>query len=44
MRPLITAVGTRGGVAPALALAHEVRGIGLGVRLCVPAQLRPLSD
>lgn len=36
MRLLISAVGTRGDIAPALALAREVRGLGLGVRLCVP--------
>ena len=35
MRALLTAVGTRGDVQPALALALELRKLGHGVRLCI---------
>ena len=35
MRALLTAVGTRGDVQPALALALELRTLGHAVRLCV---------
>jgi vancomycin aglycone glucosyltransferase len=35
-RVLISAVGTRGDVQPALALALEARALGCDVRLCVP--------
>jgi vancomycin aglycone glucosyltransferase len=35
MRVLVSAVGTRGDVQPAVALALEVRGLGHDVRLCV---------
>lgn len=36
MRVLISAVGTRGDVEPALALAAQVRALGSEVRMCVP--------
>lgn len=36
MRALVVAVGTRGDVQPALALALELRALGHAVRLCVP--------
>ena len=35
MRALLTAVGTRGDVQPAIALALELRNLGHAVRLCV---------
>src|SRR5262245_19267016 len=35
MRALVTAVGTRGDVQPALALALELRKLGHAVRLCI---------
>ena len=35
MRALLTAVGTRGDVQPALALALELRRLGHFVRLCI---------
>ena len=35
MRALVAAVGTRGDVQPALALALELRQLGHGVRLCI---------
>ena len=35
MRVLLTAVGTRGDVQPALALALELRNLGHEVRLCI---------
>jgi vancomycin aglycone glucosyltransferase len=35
LRVLVSAVGTRGDVQPAVALALEVRGLGHDVRLCV---------
>jgi vancomycin aglycone glucosyltransferase len=35
MRALLAAVGTRGDVQPALALAVELRKLGHGVRLCI---------
>jgi len=35
MRVLLSAVGTRGDVQPALALALELRDLGHGVRLCI---------
>src|SRR5215472_4092459 len=35
MRALLTAVGTRGDVQPALALALELRKLGHAVRLCI---------
>ena len=35
MRALLTAVGTRGDVQPALALAIELRKLGHEVRLCI---------
>lgn len=35
MRVLLTAVGTRGDVQPALALALELRSLGHAVRLCI---------
>src|SRR5919112_2434570 len=35
MRVLVSAVGTRGDVQPAVALALELRGLGHDVRLCV---------
>ena len=35
MRALVTAVGTRGDVQPALALALELRQLGHAVRLCI---------
>ena len=35
MRALLAAVGTRGDVQPALALALELRKLGHGVRLCI---------
>jgi vancomycin aglycone glucosyltransferase len=36
VRALISSVGTRGDVQPALALALEVRALGYDVRMCVP--------
>lgn len=36
MRILISSVGTRGDVQPAIALALELHGLGCEVRLCVP--------
>lgn len=36
MRVLVSAVGTRGDVQPAIALAQALRGEGAQVRLCVP--------
>ena len=35
MRALVAAVGTRGDVQPALALALELRKLGHAVRLCI---------
>ena len=35
MRALLTAVGTRGDVQPALALALQLRMLGHEVRLCI---------
>jgi vancomycin aglycone glucosyltransferase len=35
MRVLLAAVGTRGDVQPALALALELRKLGHAVRLCI---------
>src|SRR5262245_18190794 len=35
MRALLTAVGTRGDVHPALAFALELRKLGYAVRMCV---------
>ena len=35
MRALLAAVGTRGDVQPALALALELRTLGHAVRLCI---------
>ena len=36
MRVLISSVGTRGDVQPAIALAREVRKLGHNVRMCLP--------
>jgi vancomycin aglycone glucosyltransferase len=36
MRVLISSVGTRGDVQPAVALALELRKLGCDVRMCIP--------